>query len=180
MFLAVELDEKLLSEVSRVQKIIDDVDAQLKFVEPENLHFTLKFLGEISHENSEELSKMIMYKIKNYKPFKLSIKGTGFFPHANYIRVVWLGVEDHDKYSQLQADLDDGFSEYGFKKERSYIPHLTIARVKGSKNKDELISVIKEIENVYIGDMTVNSLFLKKSELTPVGPIYTNLTEFKL
>ena len=77
-------------------------------------------------------------------------------------------------------DLDEEFLKLGFKKEKSYIPHLTIARVKGAKNKEALINLIKEMENVYIGDMLVDKLVLKKSELTPVGPIYTNLKEFKL
>ena len=77
-----------------VQKRIMDANAQLKFVEPENLHFTLKFLGEISDTKAEDLTVMIENKIRNYKPFKLSIKGTGFFPNPDYIRVIWLGVED--------------------------------------------------------------------------------------
>ncbi len=179
-FLAVDLDEKLQDEVYRVQKRIMDANAQLKFVEPENLHFTLKFLGEISDTKAEDLTVMIENKIRNYKPFKLSIKGTGFFPNPNYIRVIWLGVEDPEIYSQLQMDLDEEFMKFGFRKERSYIPHLTIARVKGAKNKEALISHIKEMENVYIGDMMVDKLVLKESELTPAGPIYTNFKEFKL
>ena len=80
----------------------------------------------------------------------------------------------------MQMDLDLEFIKLGFKKEKSYIPHLTIARVKGAKNKEALISLIKEMENVDIGDMMVNKLVLKKSELTPVGPIYPDLIEFKL
>ena len=179
-FLAVDLDEKLKDEVIKVQKRIKDANAQLKFVEPENLHFTLKFLGEVSDSKLEDIKVMIENKINEYKPFKLSIKETGFFPHSGYIRVIWLGVEDPETYSQMQMDLDIEFIKLGFKKEKSYIPHLTIARVKGAKNKETLISLIKEMKNVDIGDMMVDKLVLKKSELTPVGPIYSNLIEFKL
>ncbi len=179
-FLAVDLDEKLLDEVSRVQQRIMRANAQLKFVEPENLHFTLKFLGEISDSKVEDTKVMIENKIVEYKPFKLYIKNTGFFPHSGYIRVIWLGVENPEDYSRMQIDLDEEFLKLGFKKEKSYIPHLTIARVKGARNKEALITLIKEMKNVYIGDMTVDKLVLKKSELTPVGPIYSNLKEFKL
>jgi 2'-5' RNA ligase len=179
-FLAVDLDEKLEDEVSQVQKRIMGANAQLKFVEPENLHFTLKFLGEISDSKVEDIKVMIENKIVEYEPFKLSIKKTGFFPHSGYIRVLWLGVENTEAYSRMQMDLDEEFLKLGFKKEKSYIPHLTIARVKGAKNKEALINLIKEMENVYIGDMLVDKLVLKKSELTPVCPIYSNLKEFKL
>jgi len=179
-FLAVDLDEKLKNEVINVQKKIKDANAQLKFVEPENLHFTLKFLGEVSDSKLEDLKVMIENNITEYKPFKLSINKTGFFPHSGYIRVIWLGVENPEAYSQMQMDLDEEFVKLGFKKEKSYIPHLTIARVKGAKNKEALISIIKEMENVDIGDMMLDKLVLKESELTPVGPIYSNLVEFKL
>ena len=180
MFLAVDLDEKLQDIVTEVQKRISEVDAQLKFVEPENLHFTLKFLGEVSDNKAEELSGMIRDKIVDYDPFKISIMGTGFFPHPGYIRVVWLGVANPEIYSDLQKTLDEEFVKHGFRKERSYIPHLTIARVKGAKNKEALIGLINEMENIGIGDMVVNELVLKKSELTPAGPIYTDIQEFKL
>jgi 2'-5' RNA ligase len=68
----------------------------------------------------------------------------------------------------------------GFDKERSYIPHLTIGRLKGSTNKDILVEKIKEVKDVEIGSMTINKLTLKKSELTPAGPIYTDLKVFEL
>jgi 2'-5' RNA ligase len=179
-FLAVDLDEKLKDEVIKVQKRIMNANAQFKFVELENLHFTFKFLGEVSYSKVEDLKVMIENKIIDYNPFKLSIMKTGFFPHSGYIRVIWLGVENPEVYSKMQMELDEEFVKLGFKKEKSYIPHLTIARVKVAKNKEALISLVKEMENVNIGDMMVDKLVLKESELTPVGPIYSNLIEFKL
>ncbi|OPX57158.1 MAG: 2',5' RNA ligase family [Methanobacterium sp. PtaB.Bin024] len=95
-----------------------------------------------------------------------------------YMRVIWLGVEDPDKFSTLQKDLDEEFAKMGFKKERSYIPHLTIARVKGARNKEFLADMIKDLQEIEIGQMTVEKLVLKKSELTPVGPIYTDVKDF--
>ena len=179
-FLAVDLDESLQDKISEVQKQISNVNAQIKFVEPENLHFTLKFLGEISSEKAGRISAMIKGKITAYSPFVISIKGTGVFPHPGYVRVIWLGVEDPEPYSQMQMDLDEEFVKMGFKKERSYSPHLTIGRVKGARNKEALISKINELENVVIGNMNVDKIVLKESELTPAGPIYSNLNEFKL
>ena len=94
------------------------------------------------------------------------------------MRVIWLGIEDPHSFSEMQKDLDQEFAQMGFKKERSYIPHLTIARVKGPKNRELLAGKIQKLESIEIGEMTVEKLVLKKSELTPVGPIYTDVKEF--
>ena len=95
-----------------------------------------------------------------------------------YMRVIWLGVEEPEQFSQLQQDLDQEFVKMGFKKERSYIPHLTIARVKGPRNKEILAETVQKLESIEIGQMTLEKIVLKKSELTPVGPIYTDIQQF--
>jgi 2'-5' RNA ligase len=179
-FLAVDLDEKLVDKIVEVQRQLEKAEAPVKFVEPENLHFTFKFFGEISEEKTDEIVGLVNEKLEKYEPFELSIKKTGVFPHLGYMRVIWLGVENLEAFSTLQKDLDEDFARMGFKKERSYIPHLTIGRVKGSKNKEALVSMIRELEDVEVGDMLVKKLTLKKSELTPSGPIYTDVKEFNL
>jgi 2'-5' RNA ligase len=80
----------------------------------------------------------------------------------------------------MQEDFDQEFVKMGFKKERSYIPHLTIGRVKGVQNKELLVSMVTELEDVDVGTMNVDRLILKESDLTPVGPIYTDLKEIYL
>jgi len=147
-------------------------------VEPENLHFTFKFFGEISSTQTEEIIQVTQDVLDNYKSFPLNIKGTGVFPSMGYMRVIWLGVEEPEQFSQLQRDLDQEFTKMGFKKERSYIPHLTIARVKGPRNKDVLAETVKKMESIEIGQMTLEKIVLKTSELTPVGPIYTDIQQF--
>lgn len=180
VFLAVDLDESLKERVLRVQEKLKEADAIVKFVETENLHFTCKFFGEISHKKADIIIEIIEEKIKQFKSFKIDIKGSGVFPHFGYIRVIWLGLENPEYFSRMLKELDEEFVKLGFKKERSYIPHLTIGRVKGSKNKELLVSKIKEQENIEIGPMEVSKISLKKSELTPEGPIYTSVKEFKL
>ena len=179
-FLAVDLDEALKENVLKVQEKLIEADAVVKFVEKENLHFTCKFFGEIPEQKSEKIIEAIEDKIKQFEPFKIDIKGSGVFPHLGYIRVIWLGLENPEYFAEMLKNFDEEFKKLGFKKERSYTPHLTIGRVKGSKNKEVLISKIKELESVEIGPMEVNKISLKKSELTPEGPIYTNVKEFKL
>ena len=180
VFLAVEIDKKLLNKISEVQKEFAKCEAPIKFVETENLHCTLKFFGEIDENKLNEVIKVIEGKIKDHDPFKISIKKLGVFPNERYIRVLWLGMEDVEPFTNLQKDLDEDFVKMGFKKERSYKPHLTIGRVKSAKNKAELLSKLQEVGDIEIGEMEIKKIFLKKSELTPAGPIYTTIKEFDL
>ncbi len=180
VFLSIEIDEKLLDKISDVQKQFMECEAPVKYVETENLHCTLKFFGEIEDNKLNDIIEAIENKIKNHEPFKVNIKKTGVFPNERYIKVLWLGMEGVEPFSNLQKDLDQDFVKMGFKKERSYTPHLTIGRVKGAKNKKELLSKLEELGDVEIGEMGINKIVLKKSELTPAGPIYTTLKEFDL
>ncbi len=179
-FMAVEVDTELVDKISEIQKNLAEANAQVKFVEPENLHFTFKFLGDISPEKAESIINMAEEKTKDYSPFDIKIKGTGVFPNMGYIRVIWLGVEEPGAFSKMQEDFDQDFVKMGFKKERSYIPHLTIGRVKGVQNKELLVTIVKELQNIEVGTMNIDKLVLKESELTPVGPIYTDLKEIHL
>jgi len=173
-FMAVEVNKGLVDEIIEIQKMLAEANALVKFVEPENLHFTFKFLGDITPEKAKAILEMAEEKVKNYSPFNITIKGTGVFPNLGYIRVIWLGVENTEEFSKMQEDFDKEFVNMGFNKERSYIPHLTVGRVKGVQNKELLVSVVKELENIEVGTMKVDRLILKESDLTPVGPIYTD------
>lgn len=177
-FLAVDVDSRLSYKIHKIQKELVKTEAPLKLVEVENLHFTLKFFGDITPSQSEEIIRITENKLENHHSFPLNIKGIGVFPHPGHMRVIWLGIENPDIFSHLQKDLDEEFIKMGFKKERSYIPHLTIARVKSPRNKEFLSDKLKSLENVEIGTMDVDKLVLKKSELTPVGPIYSDVKEF--
>lgn len=180
VFLAIEIDESLLDKISDVQKQFMECEAPVKYVETENLHCTLKFFGEIDDDKLNEIVEVIENKIKDHEPFKINIKKSGVFPNERYIRVLWIGMEGAEPFTNIQKDLDEDFVKLGFKRERSYKPHLTIGRVKGAKNKIELLSKLKVFGDVEIGEMDIDKIVLKKSQLTPKGPIYTTLKEFKL
>lgn len=179
-FLAVDVDRELIGGIRKIQEEIKLVGAPVKFVEPENLHFTIKFFGDVNEEKLDEINRIIIEKIENFSPFKISIKGLGVFPSLRYIRVLWLGSENFEQFSNLQRELDHEFIKIGYEKERSYIPHLTIGRLKGAENKEVLVEKIKQLSDVEIGSTIIDKICLKKSELTPLGPIYTDLEVFKL
>jgi 2'-5' RNA ligase len=109
------------------------------------------------------------------------LKGSGVFPNYNYIKVVWIGIENIQNLGKISSSIDEGTSKFGFEKEkRKFSAHLTIGRVKSAKNKDRLLQIINKYSDVELGNIDVKSIKLKKSELTPKGPIYTTIKEVKL
>lgn len=179
-FLAVDVAEELKMRIGEIQDILKSADAHVKYVEQGNLHFTLKFFGDVGRRKIQRISDIVERTAGDYEPFTMDIKGLGVFPNMNYIRVIWLGVKNPEIFSNLQETLDREFKKIGFKLERDYVPHLTIGRVKGPRNKDKLIELLSNMEDVEVGPMTVRELRLKKSELTPSGPLYSDIKVFKL
>lgn len=179
-FLAIELAEDLIPKILDVQKEFKKTNTNIKYVSSQNMHFTLKFFGNIDLDMIEDIGHAVERTIKNYSSFDLIIKNCGCFPNKNVIKVLWLGLEDGSPIKDLQKDLDNEFKKLGFKKERNFISHLTIGRVKSPKNKKEIRETIEKLENIEIGQMKVSRISLKKSTLTPQGPIYEDIKVFEL
>ena len=110
----------------------------------------------------------------------LNVRNLGAFPSVNRPRVLWLGLDgDTDALISLQAQIDTGFQDYGFKKEeRPFRPHLTLARIKEPKGLDGLAEAVKKNEDYNAGSFTISGLTLFKSDLKPTGAIYTKLAYF--
>ena len=168
-FLAIELDQELVPKILDVQKEFKKTNANIKYVPSKNMHFTLKFFGNIDLDMVEDIADAVNKVIKNYSSFDLNIKKCGCFPNKNVIKVLWFGLDEGSPIIKL-----------GFKKERNFISHLTIGRVKSPKNKKEIRQTIEKLENIEIGNFTVSKICLKKSTLTPQGPIYEDIKVFEL
>ena len=179
-FLAIELDEELVPKILDVQKEFKKTNANIKYVPSENMHFTLKFFGNIDMDMVEDIASAVEKVIKNYSSFDLNIKKCGCFPNKNVIKVLWLGLDEGSPIKNLQKDFDKEFKKLGFKKEKNFISHLTIGRVKSPKNKKEIRNTIEKLEDIEIGQFTVSRICLKKSTLTSQGPIYENIKVFEL
>lgn len=179
-FLAIEVDENLLNKINTIEDDFKQIDANIKYVPSKNMHFTLKFFGNIDLEMIDKISKSIEKVIKNYEPFGLKIKGSGAFPNEKRIKVIWIGIEENPELKSLQKELDHEFNKLGFNLERNYISHLTIGRMKSGRNKNQVQNKIKKYRDYEVGDMCVRKIYLKKSTLTPNGPIYENIKEFNL
>ena len=112
-FMAVEIDFRLINKILKVQEAIKMADAQVKFVDGENLHFTVKFFGDITPDQAQQITSLTDSRLEDQKSFQMYIKGTGVFPNLDRPRVLWLGVDDPQEFSQLQERLDDDWVRMG-------------------------------------------------------------------
>lgn len=164
-FLAIDIPERIKNKCKKIQEEFKETEGNLNFVNYENMHFTVKFYGEVSEDGLNKLKKDIDSKLKNEKALEIELNGIGVFPDKNFIKVIWIGAKNLDNLT---------------KKFNNHSPHLTIARVKSPKNKHKIQEKLEKLENVDIGKMKVDELTLYKSDLTPQGPVYTELYKFGL
>ncbi|MDR2967112.1 MAG: RNA 2',3'-cyclic phosphodiesterase [Methanobacteriaceae archaeon] len=179
-FLAIDIDKKLIQKIEDLQKEFEKTNANIKYVEIENIHFTLKFFGNINEEMVDKISISTENVLKKYEPIDITIEGTGSFPSEDFIKVIWLGITENQVVMDLAKKLDEEFKKIGFKKEKNYSPHLTIGRMRSPKNKKEVKEKIATFKDIKIGKMSIDKISLKKSELTPKGPIYSDLKTFSI
>ncbi|MBQ8018361.1 MAG: RNA 2',3'-cyclic phosphodiesterase [Methanobrevibacter sp.] len=179
-FLAIDLDDDLKPKINRIIKEFKGIDTKIKYVELANLHLTLKFFGDIDTNGLDLLVDAISNVVSEFEPFKINIKGCGAFPNNNHIKVIWVGIEDDTILKDLHDKLDNEFNRLGFDRDKKFSTHLTIGRMKSAKNKNQVKSTIEDFEDFEIGEMEVSRISLKKSKLTPAGPIYSDVEIFEL
>ena len=177
-FIAIDIGAN--EEIKKIFEKLKETNAKLKLVEPQNLHLTIKFIGEIDKKMVGEIKDVMNEAVKGIKPFKGKIIGLGCFPNFKNIRVIWLGFHDNGESSKIANYIDEKLVKYGIKRENSYQPHITIARMKSPENKEKVIKIIEENKEKYFGEIDCKSIKLKQSILKPDGPIYTDLEEIRL
>jgi len=177
----IAIDIKATPQIITFEKEIAKTGADVKLVEPGNIHITVKFLGDTDENHIDAIEQSMKESVLPIKPFPITLKGTGVFPNQNYMKVLWIGITDEGNIETIARVIDEKLEPLGFKKEnRGFSPHLTVGRVKTARNKDQLIKVIENYKTVEFTIQKVQSITLKKSELTPKGPIYTTLREVPL
>ena len=176
-FIAVDLvDENIKMDILKIQKVLSQSGSDLKSVKPQNLHFTIHFLGEISEQEATNISGIL--KDLDVLSFEISFRGLGYFPNSRRISVIWVGVDNGEKeFVELANQIEKKLVQMNYSSDRKFLPHLTICRVKTGRNKDQLIHAVEEFSDVNLGMTMVSSVKLKKSLLTPEGPIYTDIYE---
>ena len=181
-FIAIELSEEIRSSLAQIESHLKYSGADVKWVDKDNIHLTLKFLGEITEEKCEKIKSILDDIGKSVKPFEISIKDIGAFPKIDYPHVIWVGLDKGvNESKELAEKIDDALSKIGFQKEtRAFTAHLTIGRVKSPKNKDALKEKVGTCKIPTVNAQNISSVILFQSKLTPKGSIYTKLHEARL
>ena len=177
-FISIDLeDEKILSQVESIMSSLSSLGGDLKPVERENIHLTLKFLGNVSASKLEEIKSSL--KQVAFPPFSLEIKGAGAFPNLKRMNVIWVGVgEGWSQVELIFEQTEKLLLQLGFSREtRAFSPHITVARVKSGRKRDEIAAFLGHLADESFGTFTVEKVRLKQSILSPSGPTYSTLFE---
>lgn len=181
-FIAIELPQDIKTYLARIQDRLKTAGADVKWVEPKNIHLTLKFLGEIEEEKLNQICAIIKKIASCGNSFDMQISSVGAFPKISYPRVIWIGIEKgSEQIKEIAQNLENSLLSLGFQKEnRPFSSHVTIGRLRSSLNKAKLIQALTELvgnSSANNPEFTVTKLTLFKSTLTPKGPIYEVLKE---
>jgi len=180
-FIAIELPKELKQRLAQLETQLK-VDRQpwVKWVKPDSIHLTLKFLGNIAVDTTAVITRAIEASVRGINPFHLKVKELGVFPNLKRVQVAWVGISgDTDKLTRLQKHLESNLSPLGFAAEsRSFTPHLTLARLNERASPDERQAFGQLIASTRFenGDIKVDAISLMKSQLTRAGAIYTRIS----
>jgi 2'-5' RNA ligase len=185
VFIAIDIDEKTRAVIADVQKQlkakVDIKKGDLKWVEPENIHLTLKFLGEIDESKLPEIKDITKHTAEAHKNFTLDIESVGSF-EGRRGKVIWIGAgKGADELVTLQKDIDGRLEQARYpKEEREFSAHLTICRVRNPRTGFKLVDAAKQFAKFKFGSIDANAICIYQSQLTAEGPIYTQMASFKL
>lgn len=184
-FIAIPIDETIRAGLGDLQqRLKSKADLQkgdVKWVRPASIHLTLKFLGEIKDEQVVDVCKTVEAVAGRYQSFELDIESVGHFGGKS-ARVLWVGIgEGGGSLLRLQNDLEQQLAASGWPPEaREFTGHLTLCRIKNAKAGLKLAQMSREYEDFKLGTMPADSVSVYQSQLTPSGPIYTVLGNYKL
>lgn len=150
-----------------------------KWVDPENIHLTLKFLGEVKDRDITEVCRIVEEVASDHKRFMMDVEKVGSFGRP--ARVLWVGVDNAVELKKLQGDLDSRLAQAGWPKDRKgFSGHLTLCRVKNFQTGERLEQIVKDYGEVKLGSVLVDLVYVYRSDLTSEGPEYTVISRSSL
>ena len=179
-FIAIEIPANVKQKLKELLTDFQKSGADVKWVRPEGIHLTLKFLGSVSRDMLERITLAIQPVVEAQEPFPLKAHGVGCFPGIRNPRVVWVGLEqERGTASTLHREIELKAAELGFAPEgRPFQPHLTLGRVRSPKGKGALTQMIEKKSHIELDSFLVDRVILFRSDLRPEGAVYTKLHEF--
>jgi RNA 2',3'-cyclic 3'-phosphodiesterase len=186
-FIAIELDDPQKNALAELQSRLkrEPGSNAIRWVTPDNIHLTLKFLGNVAAEKQPTLHDAIASACAGSAPFVLRLDGVGAFPNAHRPNVIWVGMEgDVETATKLAKKIDDACTLLGFpSEERPFSPHLTLGRVKrdaSARDRQAIGEMLAQAQAHDLGECHVEGVCVMKSELRPVGSVYTRLAIIRL
>ena len=181
-FIAIELPEAVLAALKMIQDGLKSTALKAKWIRPENIHLTLKFLGNVDPGDLTKIAAAMVNAVKDQRPFSLVAKGVGVFPGIRGPRVVWVGLSGQsDSLKALQSALDANLADIGYPKEtRPFKGHLTIGRIKHAPSPKAVAEILQAHAEFISDEFHVAQIGLFKSELKPAGAVYSKLEQISL
>jgi 2'-5' RNA ligase len=178
-FLAFVLPPEVKASIEEIQNHLKSFDLKMRWVRPENIHLTVKFLGGIRPQDVERIREAGVRAVRGVEPFSLRAEGVGVFPNRTRAKVVWAGIAgETPKLAQFAGRTEEALLAMGFEKEsRPFKGHLTLGRAKGRIDPEKIAEALQSASGFVSESFTADRLFLFKSELTAAGAVYTRLVE---
>jgi RNA 2',3'-cyclic 3'-phosphodiesterase len=177
-FISIDLeDQQILSRIASIMSSLQSLGGDLKPVEREDIHLTLKFLGNVPTPRLSEVKASLQQL--SFLSFTAEIKGAGAFPNLNHMNVIWVGVDEGwSQVEQIYEQVEKLLSSLGFRREnRPFSPHITVARVRSGRKRDEIANFLQGLSDESFGTINVDKVRLKQSILSGSGPKYSTLLE---
>lgn len=181
-FVAVNLEPGLKEALAHVQQRLKATRADVGWVRPENIHLTLKFLGQVGENHLGPVGEALGAAARGFGSFRLVLGGLGAFPQPRAARVIWVGIsQGAEAVAKLQARVETGLEPLGFPREqRPFSAHLTLGRVRGPGHREQLAVALSSMPTEPVGEMVLDRIELMKSDLGPEGARYSVLQSFPL
>jgi len=182
LFFAVLLPEEIRNEIAKIINKLRLVNADVKWTSVENLHITLKFLGDTDIMMTDDIVGIVQNKLSDIGSFVIDIAGIGTFGKPSNPSVIWMGIDDSSaKLKNIFEIIDSSVSNFGLMKEkRNFTAHITLGRIRSAKNIGKLCEIIHAEEKINIGSVNIKRVSLMKSDLKNSGPAYTAIKEIEL
>lgn len=180
-FIAINLDDSLKKEIASTIAGLRSGNWDVKWVPAENLHITLRFLGEASEDLAERIKNELSGISKRHGRLDMTFRGVGVFPDRKRPRVIWIDLFHPEELRILKEEVEEAVSTMGFEiEDRPFSPHLTIGRIRSLRGRDFLLKAMEALKDKDFGNIVADKISLMKSDLKPTGAQYSVIAEFPL
>lgn len=180
-FIAIELPDSIQKVFEEIQTTLRSRISNASWTKLGNFHLTLKFLGDVKQNRISEICNTIENITKKYDPFSLHFGGIGAFPNISRPRVLWIGLKQGTSTTtRLGQEINSEMMHLGFKNERRFHPHVTLARIRSHANLSGFMELFEKYDTLQNTKLTVKEIVLVKSKLHTSGAVYTPLRKFQL